>query len=284
MLKRYIAYLAAFACISVASSCTKPYINHGEKAMMVEASIGADEFPVVMLTWTLPVTEDKIFLNDEALARYVITYGAKVQLSDDMGNTVTLTGKINKRYPTQYIYTTAYMKGMKGHSYRLQVNYSGLEAVAETSIPEGECELENINFVPVDGDNYYIEADLKRSEPGLEGACFHSPEDGVSFYRMCYLGLCREDVSSLIVYKGIVSSMTGYNLHFEKGEEVNLRMSVVDSEAMKYYKDMESVVMGGHNAVFPVLFNISSNVKGEKVLGSFHGHNSKYYKLTVPNE
>lgn len=276
-MKRLIPYILMIAAMAI-SSCRKPYLNYGESSIVVEGWIEDGNYPVVMLTRSHPVTEDPIRLDEEFLSQYVITLGARVDLSDDMGNTVTLTGVRNQHYPTGYVFTTARMKGMKGHSYTLKVTYQSCEVTATTDIPEGLCEFASMKPVRV-GDNYYISADVTRSDKNLGAVCFQTPDIDKD-YRMCYLGVCHEGMDQLSICRSITSSTTGYNFHFFPGEKVYLRFSTMNNAAMDYYKDLESVVMGSHNAVFPVLFNISSNVNGG--LGFFCGMQSRYYTIEIP--
>lgn len=263
-----------------AASCGKPYLNPGERKMVIEGWIAEDEYPVVMLTWNHPITESPIHLDEDFLSRYVITFGAKVVLTDDMGNSVTLTGRRDKRYPSQYVFSSINMKGQRGHSYKLSVKYNSITASAQTTIPDGECSLENIEPVKVEDGNYYIQADVRRSSSDLCAVCFHSPDTKNTYYRMCYLGVCKENVEKASILRSITAAASGYNFHFEPGETAYLRISAMDAASIKYYRDLENVVMGGHNAIFPVTYNIYSNIDGG--LGFFCGLNSQYYTVTLP--
>lgn len=281
MIRVYLKYFILSVCFAFAlQSCSKPYLNNRKPEMVVEGWIGDGEFPIVMLTWSLPVTEDPIVMDESTLSKYVITLGAKVEISDDMGNSVVLTGMRNKRYPTGYIFTTSDLKGLRGHSYTLNVSFMDEHAVAHTTIPDGECALSNLQSVQVpDTENYYVSSDIVRSNAGMQAVCFQTPGLEESYYRLCYHGVCDADMEHSTFYRGITSSVQDYSLYFKKNEKVYLRLSTLDDNSFHYYSDMERVVMGNHNAVFPVLFNIYSNVEG--ALGAFCGLVNRYYELEI---
>ena len=87
-------FLSRILCISmfVFASCNSDYIEQGQSLLVVEGWIENGGFPVVILTKTLPISEEEQSLHD--MKDYLIRW-ATVTVSDGT-DSVILTGKYDK--------------------------------------------------------------------------------------------------------------------------------------------------------------------------------------------
>ena len=85
--------LSATIAVLLTTSCDADYIEHSASQIVVEGWIDDGEFPVVLLTKSLPISESPEDLSDwnGLLVKYAI-----VKVSDG-DNEVTLTGKYDTR-------------------------------------------------------------------------------------------------------------------------------------------------------------------------------------------
>ena len=118
--------------VAVITACDEDYgIRSQSSDLVVEGWIQNNQFPVVILTRTLPVSSE--FQNMDTLEDYIVNW-AKVSITDGT-DTVVLTGKYDKDYFPPYIYTTGRLRGETGKSYKLMVDYKDFHASAVTTIP-----------------------------------------------------------------------------------------------------------------------------------------------------
>ena len=111
----YILLLFAFVFVA----CDDEFgIKSQSSDLVVEGWIQNNQFPVVILTRTLPVTSE--FQEMDNLEDYIVNW-AKVSITDGT-DTVVLTGKYDEDYFPPYIYTTGRMRGETGKSYKLMVD------------------------------------------------------------------------------------------------------------------------------------------------------------------
>lgn len=133
---RFFPYvLSLFALLPVLAlllgSCDGTSDEASGEALVVEGWIANGEYPVVMVSTTVPVSEQE--QDTRSLSDHV-DHWARVTI-DDGSRTVTLMGMYDKRYMPPYIYTTTDMTGRVGATYRLTVESGGRRAEAVTTIP-----------------------------------------------------------------------------------------------------------------------------------------------------
>ena len=76
-------------CCGLLTACETDMLSEGRSELVVEGWIGHGEFPVVMLTRTMPVNQH--YQHPDSLANYLLRW-ATVRISDG-SDTVTLTGR-----------------------------------------------------------------------------------------------------------------------------------------------------------------------------------------------
>ncbi len=103
--------------------------------IIVEGWIEEGQFPIVMLTRSLPVRlkDQEVDLN--RIGDFVVLW-AKVTVSNG-SDSVLLTGKVDKGYMPSFIYTTSDpgFKGEAGRTYTLKVEADGKTLTSSTTIP-----------------------------------------------------------------------------------------------------------------------------------------------------
>ena len=113
-------------------SCSGGVMPVSEPQVVVEGWIENGAAPIVIVTSTVPVTEEIKDVNE--LRQYIVTW-AKVTVSDGT-ESIVLTGRRDDNQFPPYVYTTSRMKGETGKSYTVTVECSGRKATATTTIPE----------------------------------------------------------------------------------------------------------------------------------------------------
>ena len=113
------------------SACDGDYMPVQDSHLVVEGWIEDDGYPTVIVTLSIPITED--YVPADTLSSYIVRW-AKVTVYCD-GDSVVLTGKYDSGYYPPYIYTTSGMRGEAGKTYSLKVEYKDMTATAITKIP-----------------------------------------------------------------------------------------------------------------------------------------------------
>ena len=134
-MKRYLSHiqyrlLFILSCIVLLACTEEQEINQQE--IVVEGWISEGEFPIVMITSTLPITEEEQSLD--SLNLYIAQW-ARVSITT-RGKTVFLTGMYDRKYFPPYIFTTTALRGEVGESYLLTVDWRGMHAEATTTVQD----------------------------------------------------------------------------------------------------------------------------------------------------
>lgn len=250
--------------------------------LVVEGWIDAGGAPVVLISRTIAPSES---MKDEAeILTKVVSY-AKVRVSDG-SRTVELKGQRNDDYFPPYIYTTDEMTGETGKSYRLEVDYPGINAWAETSIPE-PWEVERFEVeVSAKTDSLYVLSAYIRNNPsgGNYYKFFTRVQGGGSCWNSSFLGLVDERVFSDEVIS--VPVARGWGLLekyrqplFRKGEKVEVRFCTVNETTYNYWKGYDDITALARNVFFPVSENVPGNIHG--ALGLWAGYGASYYSVEI---
>jgi hypothetical protein len=114
--------ISLYIFVALLCGCMKEsHFDDGfHQRLVVEGRIEQGREAVVMLSLTTPYADN----YDEDTFRDMIIRWAKVTVICDEHSEV-LTGRANKDYPTQFIYTGLDIIGEVGKSYTLEVEYSG---------------------------------------------------------------------------------------------------------------------------------------------------------------
>ena len=264
------------------AGCTGALIPHSPQQIVVEGWIEDGKAPVVMVTTTVPVSTEKQELS--SLEKNVVRW-ATVSVSDGEKE-VFLTGRRNDDYFPPYIYTTAMLTGQPGKKYRLNVKYSGMRVMSETTIPQSH-HLEYLRAEKSGDDNYVLVAGLEDREQSKDYYKFFVRVDGRdSIYISSFLGLVDEailsegvnDIQIFNTFKP--SSLDVENeaeMYFKKGDKVGVRLCNMDQRVYEYWEDFDDVSSLSLNPFFPVMKKIRSNISGG--LGYWAGYGSSYYYI-----
>ena len=277
----------------MAYGCSTDILNVGEPMLVVDGFIEDGGFPLVMVTTTLPVSEEYRSLDD---VRDCIARSAKVTVSDGE-NEVILTGMVNRDYFPPYVYTTGNLRGRAGKNYSLKVEYHGMTATAVTTIPES-VPLERL--VPSRSDVadtlYSLEAVFTDNpRPGDHYRLFVYREGIDSTYRNAFLGVMDDSVignpapgdeslsgrpAVMSVYPPEPLKWATYTPYFVSGTRVHVKLCTMDDAAFAYWSDFADVSSFSRNVIFTSNHNISSNISGG--LGIWAGYGASTMVVDIP--
>ena len=259
-------------------SCTRGYLQETPPSLVVEGWIDAGGPPVVMLTTSVTPTLE--FQSLESLQDHILKW-AKVTISDG-DRSVVLMGKPTDLYDIPYIYTTAWMDGEPGKTYTLTVDYENFHATAVTTIPPKES-LKEVKAKQLPNGTYGIEAVID-PKPDSYYRLFTRVEDQDKSYVPSFLGVFSgRDLQSeavINVNAGRTINRRTYSPSFPCGSTVHVKFCTMDEASWRYWSEFEKVSSMGGSPIFPVRFNISSNVTG--ALGYWAGYAPVWYTVTIP--
>ena len=253
-----------------------------QSQMVVEGWIEDGRHPVVMLTSTVPVSEQETSID--SLGQYLIRW-ARVALSDGE-RTVVLSGKYTKDYFPPYIYTTAALLGEAGKTYTLTVDYDRQHATASTTIPQS-VPLERLYATlkhEVDS-TYSIHAvfshDASRQRYFRLFTCI--PSQSKQFYS-AFMGLfdCTmlDNPADVLVNSGLsIDNIGDYRSSFRKGDTVLVKLCTMDEASYRFWYDWDDSENFASNPFMPATSNLVSNVKG--ALGYWCGYGSSVRMIRV---
>ena len=250
--------------------------------MVVEGWIEDGGHPVVMLTSTVPVSEQETSID--SLGQYLIRW-ARVAVSDGE-RTVVLSGKYTKDYFPPYIYTTAALLGEAGKTYTLTVDYDGQHASASTTIPHS-VPLERLYAtVKNEADSAYtihavFSHDASRQRYYKLFTCI--PSQSKQFYS-AFMGLfdCTmlDNPAEVLVNSGMsIDNFGNYKARFLKGDTVLVKLCTMDEASYRFWYDWGDSENFASNPFMPATSNPVSNVKG--ALGYWCGYGSSVRMIRV---
>lgn len=277
---------AVVACLAMAlGACADDPFVGGQSQMVVEGWIEDGEFPVVILTRTLPVSGN--FVSMDNLSDYIVKW-AKVTVSDGQ-DSVVLTGKYDDRYFPPYIYTTGRMRGKAGSTYRLTVEEDDVVAMAVTTIPQQAPQVE-----------FKVEQRSPSDSLYQITACLTDPADSRDYYQIfsrvgrrtlqysaAYLGSLSDVTlaaySEIPVYRGkSLTDSLDYTPYFEPGDSVSVKFAAIDEQSFFFWSDFTKNISLSSNLFLAPSTNISSNVSG--ALGCWYGMNAVEQRFVIAKE
>lgn len=273
-----------FLCVFlVLASCKGKYLIEEPPQLVVEGWIDANGFPVVILTETLPISEDEISVL--TLEEHLIKW-AKVTVCDGERE-VVLNGKVDKKYFPPYIYTTSHMRGIPGKKYKLTVSYEDYYAEAETIIPQ-PVEIDSFSVHSINGSGGYYQVVAHISDNPDENnyykAFSYASTSKYTSYTGTYMGIVNDAVLDEHVCLSIYRSRTidnweNYEQYFTYGEKVMIKISQLDQIGYRFWEAYEVVSSLSRNPLFPVTEGLPSNVKG--AMGYWLGYGSNQYLIEI---
>jgi len=248
------------------TSCEKEYIpNKIKQTIVVEGWIENGEFPIVILTKTLPVSEE--FQDVNELENLLIRW-AKVTVSDGT-NSVVLTGRYDKTYFPPYVYTTSHLKGEVGKTYSLKVEYNNNVVTAQTTIP-----------APPIIDRYIIERKSGANYLYKIKACFRDNPNEKNYYQFftkvgndtnhyiaSVLGSINDEMIQesfeFPVNRGItIRDYKSYNPYFKEDEEVSVKFAQVDETSYRFWDAYTKALSLNDNMFLSPSTSLPTNICG----------------------
>ena len=236
-----------------------------QQSLVVEGWIENGEFPIVIVTKTLPISDD--YQNMDNLFDHLVRW-AKVTISDGE-NSVVLSGRYDDTYYPPYVYTTSYMRGELGKTYSLTVEYEGQKLTAQTTIP---------NSLPVI-DQYKIEPCAGSDTQYQITACFHDNPKEKNYYVFFtkiglesnhYLGAYLGAVDDAMidgaveypVYQGNQYNVKDYTPYFESGEIVSVKFAQVDKSCFDFWDRYTKSQSLNSNMFLSTSTSLPCNIEG----------------------
>ena len=256
--------LAVVAVVFSLSGCDADYKAEPDPGLVVEGWIAQDDFPVVILTRTLAISDQ--YQPMDSLSKYVVKW-AKVTVSDGE-QSVVLTGKYTNGYLPPYIYTTGRMKGRVGKTYTLTVECDGKTATATTTIPPA-TPIRGVRKTPVEGRPDRYRLSIAIDPPADKEACYQlfvrSGEDSRQ-YMASYMGSFKASQiqadSWVMVYRDHPMGENEYEPSFLATEPVAVKLARVDQVAYQFWDDYSKHLSLSSIHFFASYSNIRSNVRG----------------------
>lgn len=256
----YLFLLTVFLSIS----CDSDYLPNQESTIVVEGWIENGGFPVVMLTRTLPVSEESQDISN--LEDYLLRW-ATVTISNGE-ESVILTGKYDPGYFPPFIYTTGKMRGEAGKTYDLTVEYRNFHAKASTTIPH-----------PVAVDTFMVEKCADSDTLFQITIGFNDNPNEKNYYKVftrtgsknkqylsAYLGIVDDAVMNgytrIPAYRGPHIELDDYTPYFLISDTVSVKFAHIDEQSYRFWNDYEKVLSLSGNMFFPMTQSIHSNITG----------------------
>lgn len=257
-------------------SCTADLLPPPASTLVVEGWIENGKPPMVVLTRTVPVSEDKQSFDD--LYAYLLRW-AKVTVSDGE-DSVVLTGRYDEDYFPPYVYTTGQLFGEVGKRYRLTVAYRDFYATAETTIPAPPREpyytvqpsAENSNLLQVTARLDLSNSSASSSDnvwgkltPSYYQFFTHSHPENRHFVA-AFLGTVNGqglgNSVEIPIYRGHQMKEVKYTPYFKPHEPLRVKCARMDSTAYAFWKAyMDSQALSG-NLFFSTFLNLPTNIRG----------------------
>ena len=250
--------------LAALTGCEKDVLPPHKSILVVEGWIEDEGFPVVILTESLPVSQEYTSLDN--ISDYLVRW-AKVTVSDGE-QTEILIGKYEKGYFPPYVYTTSRIKGKAGRSYTLTVEYGDFYATAATTIPEPPT-IDNISIKKcADADTLY-QIDLTfQSKPSNYYQIFTrvggDNRQFIASYLGCYDGKVLSPQSTLPVYQGYkrTGKSSYYTPYFHYNDTLSIKLANLDEVGFRFWDSYTKNLSLQGNLFLASYVNFPTNING----------------------
>lgn len=266
------------------SSCLKEEYpdNDFEEQLVVEGSIEQGRVAKVMLSLNMRHS-DKI--SAETLRSKIVRY-AIVRVTDETDSeniaSEQLYCKIDERYPTQAVYMGASIVGKVGGKYRLDIQYSGRQWSATTTIPAPN-ELYDVKAEMVDDHMYRVTAKIKPNADNLpymvRCATSFRKEDRPLYMPPALFGIiesCEKETTITINRPLNYENVLEYSTLFLLYEDVYIQFCTMSRFGYRYWSIWENCTLNSLNPIFPVDEEPPTNISGGAA-GIWQGYGVSYY-------
>lgn len=263
------------------TACQADIMAPVRSELVVEGWIENGKPPIVVLTQTIPVSEEEQTMGD--LGKYLVRW-AKVTVSDGEKE-VVLTGRYDDRYFPPFLYTTGNLMGEVGKTYRLTVEYNDFYATAETSIPSVPKVEKYTLTRNTDNDSLYHLKALLYDPPHERNyyQFFTQTNAENRHFVVAFMGTIDDALinerTEVPIYRGHQLKEVNYTPYFYLNEPVGVKCVQMDETAFRFWSAyMEAQSMNG-NMFLTTFRNLPTNIQGG--IGYWCGYGSTT-KLLVP--
>ena len=250
--------------LAALTGCEKDVLPPHKSILVVEGWIEDEGFPVVILTESLPVSQEYTSLDN--ISDYLVKW-AKVTVSDGE-QTEILIGKYEKGYFPPYVYTTRRTKGKAARPYTLTVEYGDYYATAATTIPEPPT-IDNISIKKcADADTLY-QIDLTfQSKPSNYYQIFTrvggDNRQFIASYLGCYDGKVLSPQSTLPVYQGYkrTGKSSYYTPYFHYNDTLSIKLANLDEAGFRFWDSYTKNLSLQGNLFLASYVNFPTNING----------------------
>lgn len=266
--------LLFMAITLLATACLKAPLDDTDyrERLVVEGRIEEGRGAVVSLS--LNGDYGGIYNGDQL--RAMVVRWAKVTVISE-GDSVVLSGRSNKDYPTQYIYTSSRIKGEVGKSYTLLVEYGGRSWSSTTTLPP-RAELEDVRVKHLRDTLYEITATL----PATASHCLvECSLEGSSYYAPTPLGIYEpySKPRRITITRPLDKlNRLNYATTFHPSDDVRLRLVTMDDFCYDYWNVWQNNYMNSVNPIFPAVDNLPTNISNG-ALGIWMGCGASYHTI-----
>lgn len=259
-----IVIYIVFATLLLAA-CDTEYVANGKEEMVVEGWIDEGDYPVVILTKSLVVTDK--YQEADSLLQYLIRW-AKVTVSDGE-RSVILTGKYAPQYFPPYIYTTGQMRGEAGKTYTLNVDYADFHATASTTIPN-KHHIEQVKVEPCAASDTMFQLKIKVNTDMAHGAyyqLFTCEGKNNRFFVASYLGTINgsslKNNADIPVYRSHrLATGKRYTPYFCSNDTIAIKLAHIDEVSYQFWNDYSRNLTLIGNLFMAPTHNMRTNIKG----------------------
>ncbi|MBE6212538.1 MAG: DUF4249 family protein [Rikenellaceae bacterium] len=278
------------------SSCLKEEYpdNAFEEQLVVEGSIEQDGVAKVMLSLNMQHSEK---ISEETLRNRIIRYAIVVVTDETDSENIQseqLICRMDKKYPTQFVYMGATIIGKVGGKYRLDIYYSGRQWTATTTIPEPN-RLYDVTTEIV-GNMYRIKATIKPNADNLpymvRCETSFTKEDEPYYLPPALFGIienCEQETTITINRPLDYENIREYSTLFLIYEDVYIQFCTMSKFGYRYWSLWENCTLNSLNPVFPVdeepptnIVEVTENATTRGAAGIWQGYGVSYYRV-VPN-
>lgn len=279
-MKRYTIFLFATVLLWVCG-CKADYGNDEPSLLVVEGWIDNDEFPIVFVTRSVPISDEYQEISD--LSQYLERW-AKVTISDGEREEV-MVGRLNRSYYPPFYYTTSYMRGKPGKTYHLHVDSSGLTADAETTITPETAVIDSFWVTPVANNDtlYQLHAHINLEKTTSQYFKVFTQTDMNLYTTLSsMLGVFSRNMignGDIIINRGRKNLDKDYISSFSINDTVQVKLAALSEEQYQFWRSFEDMISLSRNPLFPATDNMPSNISTG--MGCWFGYTSSHYLVPI---
>jgi hypothetical protein len=282
MATKRLPYYFLIISFVLLSACNVDYDSNEPSQLVVEGWIDNGDFPMVFVTRSVPISDE--YQDISELGQYLERW-AKVTISDGEREEV-MVGRLNSSYYPPFYYTTSYMRGEPGKTYRLHVESSkGLTADAETSITPETAVIDSFWVTPVEGNDtlYQLHAHINlEASTAQYFKVFTQTNLNIYTTLSSMFGVFSRDMignGDIIINKGRKNLDKDYISSFSINDTVQVKLAALSEAQYHFWRSFEDMISLSRNPLFPATDNMPSNVSTG--MGCWFGYTSNHYYVPI---